>query len=74
MMARDLDQAYVLLSQTISRVPREGQELFLAKVALLLLASHPEPETALAAIRDAERDPERAAPVAAQQPASAPAP
>jgi hypothetical protein len=72
--AKDLDQAYVLLSQTISGVPRESQELFLAKVVLLLLASHPEPEVALAAIRDAERGGERPAAVAAKQPASTPAP
>jgi hypothetical protein len=74
MTAGELDRAYVLLSQTISHVPRESQELFLAKLVLLLLASHPEPEAALAAIRDAERAPERPAPVPAQQPASSPAP
>ena len=71
MTAKDLDQAYVLLSQTISGVPRESHELFLAKVVLLLLASHPEPEAAQAAIRDAAIGRERPAPpVLAQQPAS----
>jgi hypothetical protein len=74
MTARDLDQAYVLLSQTITRVPRERQELFLAKDVLLLLASHPDPEAALAAIRDAERGRERPASVPAPLPATSRAP
>jgi hypothetical protein len=74
MTAKELDQAYVLLSQTITRVPRESQELFLAKVVLLLLASHPEPEAAMAAIRDAESGREQPAPVPAPQPATSPAP
>jgi hypothetical protein len=54
MTAKDLDQAYVLLSQTITRIPREDHELYLARLVLLLLASHPEAEAAIAAIRDAE--------------------
>jgi hypothetical protein len=65
MTANDLDQAYVLLSQTISRVPPERHEMFLARLALLLLASHTEPEAAMAAIRDAE--------LAREQPAAVPA-
>jgi hypothetical protein len=65
MTAKELDQAYVLLSQTISRVPRERHEMFLARLVLLLLASHAEPEAAMAAIRDAE--------LAREQPAAVPA-
>jgi hypothetical protein len=51
--ARELDQAYVLLSQTITRVEPERQELFLARLVLLLLASHGDADAAAAAIRDA---------------------
>jgi hypothetical protein len=65
MTAKELDQAYVQLSQTISRVPHERHEMFLARLVLLLLASHGEPEMALAAIRDAE--------LAREQPAAVPA-
>jgi hypothetical protein len=65
MTAKELDQAYVLLSQTISRVPRERHEMFLARLVLLLLASHDEPEAAMDAIRDAE--------LAREQPAAVPA-
>jgi len=50
----ELDQAYVLLSQTITRVPTHEQSRFLARAVLLLLASHSDLEGALSAIRDAE--------------------
>jgi len=50
---RELDQAYVLLSQTITRISPERQQLFLARLVLLLLASHGDAEAAGAAIRDA---------------------
>ena len=53
MNARELDQAYVLLSQTITRVAPERRELFLARLALLLLASHGDPEAAATAIGQA---------------------
>lgn len=53
MNARELDQAYVLLSQTVTRVGPERQQLFLARLVLLLLASHANAEAAGAAIRDA---------------------
>ena len=50
----ELDQAYVLLSQTITRVPAEQQSLFLARLTLLLLAGLPDLDGAMSAIRDAE--------------------
>lgn len=49
----ELDQAYVLLSQTITRVPAQEQSLFLARLVLLLLAASPDLEAAMSAIRDA---------------------
>ena len=49
----ELDQAYVLLSQTITRVPAEEQSVFLARLVLLLLASATDLETAMSAIRAA---------------------
>jgi hypothetical protein len=49
----ELDRAYVRLSQSISRVPPDQHERFLARLVLLLLASHPDVEAAIAAIADA---------------------
>jgi hypothetical protein len=51
--ARELDQAYVLLSQTMTRTAPGQHELYLARLVLLLLASHGDAEAATAAIRDA---------------------
>lgn len=53
MTADELDRAYVLLSQSISRVPPDQHERLLARLVLLLLASHPDLEAALTAIADA---------------------
>jgi hypothetical protein len=50
----ELDRAYVLLSQAMSRVPAEEQRLFLARLVLLLLARSEDAETAIAAIGEAE--------------------
>ena len=68
MNARELDQAYVLLSQTITRVAPERHELFLARLVLLLLASHGDAEAAARAIRDAGEISAVAATVAGAQP------
>jgi hypothetical protein len=51
--ARELDDAYVLLSQTMTRTDRRHHELYLSRLVLLLLASHGDAEAASAAIRDA---------------------
>jgi hypothetical protein len=51
--ARELDHAYVLLSQMMTRTAPEHHELCLARLVLLLLASHGDPEAAAAANRDA---------------------
>jgi len=63
--ADELDRAYVLLSQTITRVPAERHELFLSRLVLLLLAEHPGLDSALTAIGQAEQalDEPAAAPV-----------
>jgi hypothetical protein len=53
----ELDRAYVLLSQTISRLPPEEHALFLSRLVLLLLADHAELASAERAIRAAEPDP-----------------
>jgi hypothetical protein len=53
MRADELDRAYVLLSQSISCLPPAEHERFLARVVLLLLASHPDVEAAVAAIAEA---------------------
>ncbi|MGH2849176.1 MAG: hypothetical protein ACRDLP_01010 [Solirubrobacteraceae bacterium] len=57
MSADELDRAYVLLSQAISRVAEPDHALFLSRLVLLLLAGHPDVEAAMTAIRDAELRP-----------------
>ncbi|MGH2851052.1 MAG: hypothetical protein ACRDLP_10585, partial [Solirubrobacteraceae bacterium] len=53
MTGDELDRAYLLLSQSISRVSPDEHERFLARLVLLLLASHADLEAALTAIADA---------------------
>ena len=53
MRADELDRVYVLLSQTISRLPEEEHALFLSRLVLLLLAGHADPDGAERSIREA---------------------
>ena len=50
----ELDRVYVLLSQTLSRLPDEEHALFLSRLVLLLLAAHPDADAAERSIREAE--------------------
>ena len=50
----ELDRVYVLLSQTISRLPEEEHALFLSRLVLLLVAAHPDPDAAERSVREAE--------------------
>jgi hypothetical protein len=54
--AEELDRTYVLLAQAMTRVPRERRELFLARLALLLIAAAEDSSVADRAIVDAEAD------------------
>lgn len=56
MTADDLDQIYALLSQAMTRVAAPGRELFLARLALLLIAASEDPAGVARAIADAEAD------------------
>lgn len=49
----ELDRVYVLLSQTISRLPEDEHALFLSRLVLLLLAGHPDADEAERSIREA---------------------
>jgi hypothetical protein len=52
----ELDRCYVLLSQTISRLPEEEHALFLSRLVLLLLAGHPDPDAVERSIAEAAPD------------------
>lgn len=54
--ADELDHVYVLLSQTISRLPEEEHTLFRSRLVLLLLAGHPNADAAERAIAEATPD------------------
>lgn len=56
MSADELDQAYALLSQALTRVPRADGDLLLARLALLLIASASDAEPVLRMIGEAEGD------------------
>ena len=56
MTADELDQAYALLSRALTRVPHERSELFLARLALLLISSSDDLASVTADIADAERE------------------
>ena len=53
MRPEELDRVYVLLSQTISRLPEEEHDLFLSRLVLLLLAGYQDPDEAERSIREA---------------------
>jgi hypothetical protein len=54
--ADDLDRTYALLSQAMTRVQTSDMDLFLARLALLLLAASDDPGAVARAIADAEAD------------------
>jgi hypothetical protein len=54
--ADDLDRTYALLSQAMTRVQTSDMELFLARLALLLLRASDDPGAVARAIADAEAD------------------
>jgi hypothetical protein len=54
--ADDLDRTYALLSQAMTRVQTPDIELFLARLALLLLTASDDPGAVARAIADAEAD------------------
>lgn len=56
MNANDLDELYALLSQAMTRVSAPARELFLARLALLLIAGSEDPAGVARAIADAEAD------------------
>lgn len=56
MTADDLDRVYALLSQALTRVPVGSIDLFLARVALLLISASDDPGGVARAIADAETD------------------
>lgn len=56
MNAEDLDRTYALLSQAMTRVQPADIDLFLARLALLLLTASGDPGAVARAIADAEAD------------------
>lgn len=56
MRADDLDRAYALLSQALTRVPAASLDLFLARLTLLLITASDDPGEVARAIADAEVD------------------
>lgn len=56
MTADDLDHVYALLSQALTRVSAASLDLFLARLALLLISASDDPGAVARAIADAETD------------------
>jgi hypothetical protein len=56
MNAEDLDLVYAALAQALTRVPTAEIEMFLARLALLLIVAADDPGAVALAIADAEAD------------------
>jgi hypothetical protein len=56
MNAEDLDLVYAALAQALTRVPTPEIEMFLARLALLLIVASGDPGVVALAIADAEAD------------------
>jgi hypothetical protein len=54
--AENLDLVYAALAQALTRVPEPAIEMFLARLALLLIVASDDPDAVAQAIADAEAD------------------
>jgi hypothetical protein len=54
--AEELDRVYAALAQALTRVPAPAIEMFLARLALLLIVAADDPDAVALAIADAEAD------------------